>query len=104
MEYNDFYINCVYIDAALWILCFIYRFICWAIKKIKREETEATVGNVLLWIIFACLTTIFGPVSLCFFTAFAGSWVITTSLSFLWNHGLETVCEWLCDHIFCKKI
>ena len=104
MEYGDAAQLCVLINAVLWILCFIYRVTCWAIKKIRHEETTATVGWVCYWIVFAILTSILGPVTLSIVTVIGLSWLLGTIIPWLWNHGLETGCEWLAEHVFSKSL
>ena len=95
---------CILINACLWAICFIYRITCYVIKKIKRIPTEATIGRVCLWVVFAILTSIFGPVTLVPVVIFALSWALGEGIPYLWDHGLESTCEWLDDHIFSKSL
>lgn len=95
MTDNEFYINCVCIDAILWIMFFIYSIICFVIKKIKHKETNVSVGSVICWIILAICSSIFGPIPLAIFVFCCLVWIISLVVPFLWNHGLESACEWL---------
>lgn len=97
MEYNDFFINCIYVDAILWIMFFIYSIIKFFIKKIKYKETDVSIMNIICFVILAICSSIFGPVTLAFVTVFVLAWILSVVIPFLWNHGLETVFEWLCS-------